>query len=175
MKLRHEFRVIQTYPSPKNIAPYFAICVNDAAKYLGRAATVHAIYRGDDARSILNKHGHHSQFQIYHATPAQRIEWQILGQPNRPGTSSHEQKSDAVIYRHIPVGHDLPWWGVGIDIDEIDVTAVIRAARGHGWQLEQPYHSGNEIHHLNFRVRPKPHNIKDVARIIRLRLTLPRS
>lgn len=164
---KHEFRVIQGLPCPKNIAPYIAIVLNDAK------AQANSIYRGDDARSILNRHGHHSQYQLYHATPAQRRAWGILGTPDRPGTSTHELKSDGRAYRR-PVGADLAWWQQGFDVNDWQVAAVKAAANRHHWQLFQPYPTGAEHHHLNFRVEPKPHSLKDRLRILRLRATLPR-
>lgn len=166
LAVKHDFRVYQGCAVPKNIAPYIAIVCDDAH------AEVDSIYRGDDARQILNRHGKHTQFQLYHATPAQRRAWGVLGQPNKPGRSTHEQFSDAVAYAG-PVGRSLAWWEIGFDVDAAAAGRVIAQARRHGWDLFRPYSSGAELHHLNFRKQPRP-GPRTAARIIRLRRTLKR-
>lgn len=157
----HVFRVIGGCPCPQNIAPYIAIVLADAR------ATVNSIYRGTDAERILNAHGHQSQAQLYALFRAGR------GNPaNPPGFSTHELKSDGVAY---PVGRgqDLDWWMQGFDVNDSEVDRVIAAAARYGWVLWRPYSSGSEFHHLNFRRQPRP-TPRTAARIIRLRLTLPR-
>lgn len=166
---KHEFRVVQGAPAPKNIAPYISIILSDAG------AGVNSIYRGDDARALLNAHGHKSQAQL-------SDDWQHRRPgalpANPPGFSTHELKSDGSLgiwqAYHVPRGGDLPWWGQGFDVNDSQVAAVKRAAAKHNWQVWQPYPTGSEFHHLNFRVEPKPHSLKDNLRIKRLRLTLPR-
>src|SRR5436305_9673983 len=161
--MQHDFRVVQSCPVGKLQAPYIAIIATDAK------ATVNSIYRGTDAESILNRHGKHSQAQLY----AMFLRGQ--GAPaNPPGFSTHEQKSDGVAYPTVPRGHDLAWWQVGFDVDDSDVVNCIRAAGRHGWHLFRPYHSGVEFHHLNFHQEPKPMNKTDDAHIRRLRDSLPR-
>lgn len=160
--MKHDFRTVQNCPVGMLQAPYIAIIANDAK------ATVNSIYRGTDAEAILNKHGKHSQAQLYdmflnhEGAPA-----------NPPGFSTHEQKSDGAAYPLIPRGHDLAWWQVGFDVNDSDVTNCIRAAGRYGWHLWRPYMSGVEFHHLNFHEEPKPGGQE--ARIERLRATLPRS
>lgn len=162
-----DFRTINGCPVGKLIAPYIQIITADAG------ADVSSIYRGDDARAILNAHGKHSQRQLFDATPAERIAWEILGTPDRPGTSSHEMRSDGVPYPKVPVGHKLPhWWMQGFDVDTAHSSAVIRQAKRHGWDVFRPYPSGAEIHHLNFRSRPRP-GPRTARRIIELRRHLP--
>lgn len=166
-----KFITIQGCPVHPDIGAYIAVLVNDAN------ANVVSIYRGDDARPILNKHGHHSQVQIFDATPAERAAWGILGTPNRPGESTHELKSDAVAYKKIPLGQDLEWWMQGFDVDDADVVRVFAQANRRGWHVWQPYKSGAEHHHLNFLdkpTRPKPGSLM-WARLWRIRLTYPRS
>lgn len=160
--MKHEFRVIAGCPCPKNLAPYIAIVVNDAK------ATLNSAYRGTDAESILNAHGKSSQRQLWEAFQAGH------GNPaNPPGFSTHEQKSDGAAYPNVPRGHDLPWWGVGFDVNDSDVSRCIAAARRYGWVLWQPYPGSSEFHHLNMRQEPKP-TFRTRLRILRLRRTLPR-
>lgn len=163
--MAHKFRIVGTCPCPENVAPYIKIIMDDAH------ATVNSIYRGDDARALLNAHGHRSQAQLYNewlqrapgANPA-----------NPPGRSTHELKSDGVAYPSVNPGRDLPWWGQGFDVNDADVLRVIMAARKHGWAVFRPYTSGSEFHHLNFAREPRPMTLRMRARIIRTRLTLPR-
>lgn len=162
--MAHEFRVINGCPCPKNIAPYIAIVLSDAR------ASANSIYRGSDAEKILNAHGHSSQAQLFAGWEARRPGFLPA---NPPGFSTHELKSDAAAYPNVPRGHDLPWWGQGFDVNDADVPHVITAAARYGWVLWRPYPTGSEFHHLNFKRQPKPTR-KTAARIIRLRLTLPR-
>ncbi len=163
-----DFRVVQGCPVGRNIAPYIAIVVNDAR------TTLDSIYRGDDARAILNAHGHHSQWQLVHATPVQRAAWGILGTPDPVGQSTHEMRSDGNAYPSVPIGDRLPeWWMQGFDVNTAQADRVIAAARRYGWELWRPYGTGAELHHLNFRSRPRPTR-RTALRIVRLRHTLPR-
>jgi hypothetical protein len=157
--MRHEFRVVQGSPVPKNIAPYIALITDEAH------AKVQSIYRGDDARSILNAHGKHSQRQLYDGWNKRRPGY---APANPPGYSTHEQKSDGVAYK-TPRGRDLAWWQVGFDVNDSDVKRVIAAAKRHGWTVTQPYKSGSEYHHLNFAKQPRPKTPAMLARIRRLR------
>ncbi len=159
--MRHNWRVIQGAPCPKNLAPYVAIVVNDAR------ATVNSIYRGQDAEGILNRYGKHSQRQLY------QLYLDGRGNPaNPPGFSTHEQKSDGAAY-NVPRGHDLVWWQIGFDVNDGDVNRVIRAAARYGWQLWRPYPAGSELHHVNFARQPRP-TPRTFLRIVRLRRSLPR-
>jgi hypothetical protein len=156
------FRVINGCPANVWIAPYIAIVCNDAK------ATVNSIYRGQDAAHILHRHGKHTQQELWDMY--QRGQ----GYPaNPPGRSTHELKSDGVAYR-VPAGRDLKWWQQGFDVNDQDVQNVINQAAWHGWALYRPYSTGSEYHHLNFARRPWPTR-HTLARIIRLRATLPRS
>ncbi len=161
-----KFIVIQNCPTPPDIGAYIAVVVNDAH------ATLNSAYRGADAEHILNKHGKHSQAQLYDlfinhgGTPA-----------NPPGFSTHELRSDGVAYPMVTRGTELKWWMQGFDVNDGDVKNVMAAARKHGWQLFQPYHSGSEFHHLNFAQEPKrpTPGTPMWARIWRIRLTYPTS
>lgn len=176
--MKHEFRVIDGCPCPKLIAPYIYICLKDSR------TTSDSIYRGNDsaARRILNAHHKHTQEQLFqislHGTPAEREAVGLSpggGGVNEPGFSTHELKSDAVAYRSVPAGDNLAWWQEGWDMEEPSMCeAVIKAARSHGWIVFQPYHSGSELHHLNFRFEPSPHTRRMAIRIKFLRARLPR-
>lgn len=110
-----------------------------------------SIYRGDGVDLLLNKLGKHSQRQLFDGF--QR------GLPgylpaNRPGTSTHELKSDGVAYPNVPVGHDLVWWQCGLDVNDDEVEKVKREAAKFGWEVWQPYPGTREVHHLNFKRKP---------------------
>ena len=79
-----EFLIIDGCPVFDDIGPYIQVCLDDA----GAIAT--SIYRGDDARAILNANGKHSQRQYHCITPprAERLAWGVLGTPDAPGHSS---------------------------------------------------------------------------------------
>lgn len=165
------FIVIDGCPCFADVGPYIEICLQDAN------ATATSIYRGDDARAILNAHGHHSQSQLYHATPAERVAWGILGQPDAPGHSSHELYSDGNRFYGVPDGQRLAWWQQGFDVISSESDAVIAAAARHGWRLARPYSSGVEVHHLNFASKPSRPRVvsRDWTRLWTIRLRYPRS
>lgn len=166
----HEFRVIHGCPVPKLIAPYVDIVVSEAR------ATLNSAYRGADAEWLLHKYGKHSQAELYDGF--------VHGRPgflpaNPPGFSTHELKSDgsgeiARIFR-VRRGGDLPWWGLGFDVNDWETDRCIAVAAKHGWRLERPYPSGSEHHHLNFVAAPAPQSVAMRARVAWLRATLPRS
>lgn len=169
---KHQYRIIDTCPCPKLVAPYFYIVLHDAG------ATATSIWRGDDpvGQALENKYGHHSQKQLCLATPAERAAWGIMGTPNHWGQSTHELKSDGRAYPRIPLGAELDWWMQGLDADGGDqAERCIHAAAKHDWKLWRPYDTEAELHHLNFLEEPKPHTPLMAARIIKLRATLPRS
>ena len=72
---------------------------------------------------------------------------------NKPGSSTHERRSDAVAYAG-PIGRPLPYWCVGMDWS--DPGAVVRAARTEGFVAKITY-PGNprEGHHINFSRQPR--------------------
>jgi len=161
---KHKFRVVQGCPCPINIAPYIEIVTQDAK------AMVNSIYRGADAERLLNAHGHSSQRQLYTGWIERRPGYLPA---NPPGFSTHELRSDGVAYPSVPRSAELPWWCQGFDVNDADVPHVKAAAARYGWEVWQPYSSGSEVHHLNFRRQPRPTR-RTAARIVRLRLTLPR-
>jgi hypothetical protein len=153
------YRVIQGCPCNPTVAPYIALLVKDCG------ATVNSIYRGEDARAILHRHGKSTQAELYRTLPA--------GVANPPGRSSHELRSDGRAFRG-PVGRRLAWWEQGIDVNDADVPRMKRAARARGWELVQHYPSGAEFHHLNFARRPRAKGPRTLAKLIALRRSLPR-
>jgi hypothetical protein len=159
------FITIQGNPVRRDIGAYIAVVVNDAK------TSVNSIYRGQDAEAILNRHGKHSQAQLF------ALFQEGKGAPaNRPGQSSHELRNDGVIAPHLPVGAELEWWQQGFDVNDAAVNRVIAAAAKRGWRLHRPYSSGSEFHHLNFvsaPARPRPGSAM-WARIWRIRLTYPK-
>jgi hypothetical protein len=152
------FRVIQGSPCNATLAPYIALLVKDTH------AIVESIYRGEDARAILNAHGKHTQAQLFRELPR--------GMANPPGQSTHELRSDGVAYSG-PVGRPLEWWEEGFDVRDEFVRAVEARARHYGWELKQPYKVGKEFHHLNFARRPTCKGLLR-AHIIAIRAVLPR-
>lgn len=156
------FRVIDGCPVPASIAPYIAIVLHTA----GQQAS--SIYRGTDARAILERHGKHDQAWLYANLPA--------GVANPPGRSSHELRSDGVSFAG-PIGRRLEEWQVGVDSGADTAAArdhITRAAAAHGWVVKHPYSAGVELHHWNWAKRPRPRGLKQRLRIVRLRASLPR-
>jgi hypothetical protein len=153
------FRVIQGSPCNAQAAPYFAVLVKDSG------ATVNSIDRSREAASILHAHGKHTQAEVFATSPP--------GVANPPGRSTHERRSDGVAYPG-PVGRRLQWWQQGIDVNDSDVHLMMVAAHARGWHLVQPYKAGVEFHHLNFARKPRPKGPRTMAKLIRIRATLPR-
>jgi lysozyme len=73
---------------------------------------------------------------------------------NRPGSSSHEQLSDASGFPG-PVGRRLEWWELGIDVSESDQLLSVLAQLGYEARRTYP-NSRTEHHHLNFTTDPGP-------------------
>lgn len=156
--------LVQRVPFYNDIAPYVSILATDAG------VTINSGFRGAVAEPLLNKYGHKSQAQLYEGFVHRRTGYLPA---NPPGFSSHELCADGVIYG-APRGSHLAWWQQGMDVDDSETDRMIREAAKHGWQMYRPYTTGYEFHHLNFRVKPRP-TPHTVARIYRLRHTLPRS
>lgn len=156
-----KFRVIDGCPCPASIAPY-------VARILKRAGQdANSIYRGEDARALLHRHGKHTQAEIWSAAP--------LGVANPPGRSTHELRSDGVAYAG-PIGRKLQDWQVGVDSGSntpAAARAIERAARFYGWKVRHPYSAGVELHHWNFVQRPRPKNPRQLLNLVRERRALP--
>lgn len=165
-----DFRVIDGCPAPALIAPYFAIVLQDALPSPRARVFPESIYRGDDARDILHRHGKHTQSEV--------IRLHAEGEPgfgpaNPVRISSHCLFNDGVAYPHVAREAELEDWQVGLDVKDADVQRVIASAKRHGWHLHQPYSSGSERHHLNFSSRPVARGALR-ARVIYVRARLPR-
>jgi lysozyme len=73
---------------------------------------------------------------------------------NPPGASSHEQLSDAKGFPG-PVGRQLQWWELGLDVEDSDRLLAILGTLG--YQAKRTYpNSPKEFHHLNFTADPGP-------------------
>lgn len=168
-----KFRVLPGgSPCPASIAPYWARVEHKAGVYDSSA------YRGDDpaARPILHAHGKHTQRELSEAAPAQRAAWGVTGNPNRPGTGTHELRSDGHA-RKGPPGRKLAEWQQPVDLGPNtpgNVKLIEQAAHACGWPVEFPYPSGNEMHHCQFVTRPRPKNPVQFAHIVRERARMPR-
>ena len=158
-----KFRVIDGCPCPASIAPYVYLVLRQAGQ------TASSIYRGEDAKALLHRHGKHTQAEIHRSMPAIS---------NPPGFSQHELRSDGHANPHVPRGGRLEQWQVGVDSggnDAASKAAIERAAAHLGWHVHHPYSRGVEGHHWCMVTRPRPHGLKQRARIIALRARLPRS
>lgn len=132
-------------PCPKKLAPV----LRQIQKETG--VTFTSILRTQGAVNYARKHGAvlSSQKELYDGFRAGRAGFNPA---NPPGRSTHERRSDGVPYPG-PVGRPLRWWQVGIDCS--DASAVIAAAKRHGWIVIRPYSSPLEAHHVNFVKAPK--------------------
>jgi hypothetical protein len=116
-------------------------------------ATLTSCYRGSDpaGERILHRHGKHTQAQLYQGW-VRRLAGFLPA--NRPGTSTHELRSDGAAYPHVRGGGRLAWWQCGMDVDDGHVDAFIRHLAQRGIKAWRPYRSGSEHHHINLRVAP---------------------
>lgn len=121
-------------------------------------ASLQSCYRGADAEALLKQCGKHSQTSLYDGW-CRRLPG--FNPANPPGFSTHELRNDGAAYSQWKRGAKIPWWAVGIDIDDAHVQAFIKAAAKHGWQVARTYpNSTAEYHHVNFRKPPLVHRIK---------------
>jgi hypothetical protein len=148
------FRVIQGCPAPDLIAPYIDIITD--------GATVNSIYRGDDAKSILHAHGKHTQRELYESMHGVGV--------NPPDRGTHILLGDGTVGQ---LHEQLEDWQVGFDVNDSDVPKVIAHAARLGWHVYQPYPSGSEYHHCNFKVRPGPNKHVSAQKISARRKRLP--
>jgi hypothetical protein len=156
------FRIVSGCPCPASIAPYVYLVLREAG------LTAASIYRGEDAKALLHRHGKSTQAEIHRQLPAIS---------NPPGFSQHELRSDGVGNPRVGRGGRLEEWQVGVDAGSdspADASRIERAARRLGWRVRHPYARGVEAHHFCFAVQPKPRGLRQRARIIHLRATLPR-
>ncbi len=154
------FCVIDGCPVPASIAPYVARILKRAGQQ------ANSIYRGEDARALLRKHGKSTQAELFRTLPA--------GVANPPGRSSHELRSDGTAFAG-PVGRRLQEWQVGVDSgsdSRADARRIEAAARSYGWAVRHPYSAGVEQHHWNFVRRPRPKNARQAFNLVRERRAL---
>jgi hypothetical protein len=157
-----KFRVINGCPAPEDIAPYIALVLRRAHQEAS------SIYRGDDAKAILHRHGKHTQREIHESDP---------DISNPPGYSPHELRSDGIANPRVRRGGRLEEWQVGVDSGDnsnVDKAAVRRAAAHYGWKVKHPYRRGVEGHHWCFAERPKARSPYMRAKIRLVRARLPR-
>lgn len=157
-----QMRMIDGCPCPADIAPY----VYRVLRKAGQTAT--SIYRGEEAKVLLHKHGKRTQAEIFASSKP--------GIANAPGQSSHELRSDGRA-KAGPVGRHLESWEIGVDSGQntkADHDAIEKAARYYGWVVDHPYKAGIEQHHWHFLHRPRPRNPLQRSRIIAIRARLPR-
>lgn len=113
-----------------------------------------SVCRSPEAAFILNKYGKHTQQQLWDASPAQRVAWGVIGTPDRPGTSTHECRSDGIAYVG-PAGRRLRDWQCGMDWPNASIPKVMEAFRKLGMVPIHPYASGLEYHHINLVKQPQ--------------------
>lgn len=132
--------VVTGCPAPERLEPL----LREIASEIG--CSYNSIYRGTDARRLLEANGKHDQAWLYAHLPP--------GVANPPGRSTHELRSDGQAYAG-PVGRRLRWWQCGIDLDDRHVAAFIRAASKRGWSAHVTYPgSAVEAHHVNLTRAP---------------------
>lgn len=148
--------LVQGSPVPAKLAPFLRTILRESG------ARLQSVYRGHDAEALLHRVGKHSQTELYQCwlrrTPG-------CNPANPPGFSTHELRNDGAAYSQWKRGARIPWWAVGIDVDDAHVHAFIRAAARHGWKVAQTYPgSRSEYHHVNFRRPPLRHLVRAAIR-----------
>lgn len=157
--VRVKLRVIDGCACPASVAPYVYLVVRRARQ------TASSIYRGEDAKAVLHRHGKRTQAEIHRDMP-------LISNP--AGRSTHELRSDGVAWPG-PVGRKLEEWQVGVDSggDDHDSKMAINAAATHyGWATFHPYARGVEGHHWGFKHQPRAKGVKQRAMIIATRAKL---
>jgi hypothetical protein len=135
-----KYELVDCCPVPTKLAPVLRQIKADTG------CVYQSIYRGVDARGLLNQCGKHDQAWLFANLPR--------GVANPPGRSTHELKNDGVAYPG-PAYIPLPWWCCGIDVDDAHVAAFVRAAAKHGYRAAITYPTSRaEYHHVNFRKAP---------------------
>lgn len=135
-----KYDLVDCCPVPTKLAPVLRQIKNDTG------CVYQSVYRGTDARVLLERCGKHDQLWLYTHLPR--------GVANPPGRSTHELRNDGVAYR-LPAFVPLPYWCCGIDVDNAHVRAFIQAAARHGYLAAITYpNSAVEYHHVNFRKEP---------------------
>ncbi len=147
-----KYVMIQCCPVPRLMAPFLRKVLAESR------STLNSCYRGDDARTLLHACHKKSQTELYHGFVNHLPGYYPA---NPPGFSTHELHNDGAAYSQWPRGGRIPWWAVGIDVNDADVHRFIATAKRHGWTVAQTYpHSSGEFHHVNFRKPPLWHRAK---------------
>jgi lysozyme len=74
---------------------------------------------------------------------------------NPPGASSHELCSDGSAFGRRAKGTALPWWELGLDVD--DSQGLLNVLLRLGYDVRRTYpKSKSEFHHVNFNASPGP-------------------
>ncbi len=152
--------IVDGCPVPASIAPYIARVLKAAGQ------DANSIYRGEDAKMLLHKHGKSTQAELFAKLPP--------GVANPPGRSSHELRSDGKAWPG-PIGRRLDEWQVGVDSGSdsaSDAVALTRAAARMRWPVKHPYKTAAERHHWNFVRRPRPRNPVQARHIVAERAAL---
>jgi hypothetical protein len=138
--------VIDNCPVPRRLARKVRKLKQDVP-----GATLNSCYRGAGAKRLLHRLGKKTQAELYSGW-TRRLPGYYPANP--PGFSSHELRSDGnPVYG--PRGSRIPYWKVGMDWNDQDVSRLIAAASRRGWKLVRPYSSGSEYHHVSFAARPR--------------------
>lgn len=148
--------VVQRCPVPRPLAPVLTEILNASG------AQLQSCYRGSDAAALLHTLGKHSQLELYQGW-VNRLPG--YNPANPPGRSTHELRNDGSAYKQWRTGQRLPWWAVGIDVDDEHVDDFIREAGKRGYKVAVTYPgSRSEYHHLNFRKPPLHVRVKAQAK-----------
>lgn len=144
-----KFVVIDNCPVPSAVAPAVnAIRVRFHSKY-GRYPSLNSCYRGNLATRLLKRLHKMTQAMLYwgftHHLPGYLP-------ANPPTVGTHILISDGVAYPWR--GRPLRQWQVGFDWNDADIPGILAVTRELGMPMFQPYPSGSEYHHTNFRRRP---------------------
>ena len=114
----------------------------------------------DRRKGVAERFGKRSQASLFDC--AQRSK--ILGRcptecagncnpANPPGASSHELFSDGSAFGRRARGTNLPWWELGLDVD--DSQGLLDRLKAMGYDVRRTYpDSKKEFHHINFNANP---------------------
>lgn len=141
-----KYVVVGGCPCPRQLAPVLLQIQRETGCHYN------SIYRGDDALELLHSLGKRSQRELYHGFVNHLPGYYPA---NPPGFGTHELRNDGTAYSQWRRGARIPWWACGIDVNDSDVKAFIRAAAKHRWTVAQTYPGSRpEYHHINFRKPP---------------------
>ena len=141
-----DFTVVHGCVVPKKLAPVLRKILAESG------SSLNSCFRGEEARALLHSLGKHTQSELYLGFLRHLPGYYPA---NPPGYSTHELRNDGVAYSQWKRGAVIPWWAVGIDVNDADVKRFIATAKKHGWIVSQTYPGSRaEYHHINFRKPP---------------------